>query len=360
MAKFSICIPNFNYANYISETICSVLDQSYRDLEVLVADNASTDTSVTVIRSLQARDERIHLRVNNCNVGFAGNLNKSASMATGKWMTMLSSDDLMSPDALSDYAAILEALGLESETTILSSAVDVIDGESIKTGQMSLDWKQWSGAEKDAKLSSLINADVWVMPAKQLLRNSLNYCRTPFHFATTTYSKKMYDAVEGYCQGAVINPDKRFAWAILGEATKAVFIDKPLFAYRVHSNNQGAQQAKSGALKHITDEYVATFAVTDELLSKAGLNRDGFVDAFIEQDIALRGLLALSESNRNMAFRIFRFGQATYPSKIYKNRKVWALWALLLLGPIGIILAAQMKARVLASWQRKNQPVVGA
>ena len=50
---FSICIPNYNYARYVGETIQSVLDQSFQDFEVIVADNASTDDSVQVVRSFQ-------------------------------------------------------------------------------------------------------------------------------------------------------------------------------------------------------------------------------------------------------------------------------------------------------------------
>jgi len=292
MATFSICIPNFNYAKYIGETIQSVTSQSYTSLEVLVADNASTDTSVQVIQNLQHHDSRIKLTINQCNVGFAGNLIKSSMLASGDWMTMLSSDDLMMPDALSDYQKIINFLGVKSENMILSSAIDVIDGESNKTGYMGIDWKLWKGAKKDEELSRLVQADVWIIPAAELLKTSLELFRTPFYFATTTYPKKLYQAVEGYIQGAIINPDKRFAWAILGEATHAIFIEKPLFAYRVHNNNQSAQQASSGALKHITDEYVFSFNLPEYLLKKANLTRDKFVSYFIEQDIALRGLLA--------------------------------------------------------------------
>ena len=83
--KFSICIPNFNYERYIGRTIRSVLEQSHEDLEILIADNASTDRSVEVIQSI--KDARIHVRVNACNVGFAGNLDRAASNAGGDCMS---------------------------------------------------------------------------------------------------------------------------------------------------------------------------------------------------------------------------------------------------------------------------------
>ena len=57
--SFSICIPNFNYAQYIGETIQSVLDQTYQNFEIIIADNASTDNSVEVVQSFD--DNRIRL-----------------------------------------------------------------------------------------------------------------------------------------------------------------------------------------------------------------------------------------------------------------------------------------------------------
>ena len=90
MTEFSICIPNFNYGRYLGETIATVLSQDVADLEVCVSDNASTDDSREVVG--QIADERLRLSVNPTNVGFAPNLDRAGSMATGKTMIMLSSD----------------------------------------------------------------------------------------------------------------------------------------------------------------------------------------------------------------------------------------------------------------------------
>ncbi len=91
--KISVCIPNYNYERYLGRTIQSILDQHDPDVEILVSDNASTDGSAALVESFN--DPRIHLHVNACNVGFAGNLDRSARMASGELMIMLSSDDLM-------------------------------------------------------------------------------------------------------------------------------------------------------------------------------------------------------------------------------------------------------------------------
>src|SRR6266480_1541205 len=132
--KFSICIPNYNYEQYIERTIRSVLNQSHDDLEVLISDNASTDRSVNVIQSIN--DTRVNLRVNACNVGFAGNLDRAAGMAGGGCMIMLSSDDVIRPGTLEAYQRFFDVLGAERETSVLSATLEVIDSDDTVTGRI--------------------------------------------------------------------------------------------------------------------------------------------------------------------------------------------------------------------------------
>ncbi len=99
---FSICIPNYNYAHYIDQTIDSVLSQTFQDFEIIIADNASTDNSLEVIQSYD--DPRIKLVLNQYNVGFAPNLDRATENTTGQYILLLSSDDIMKPGALTRYA----------------------------------------------------------------------------------------------------------------------------------------------------------------------------------------------------------------------------------------------------------------
>src|SRR5438876_1055582 len=130
--KFSICIPNYNYERYLGRTIQSVLDQQDVDLEIVISDNASTDGSVALVEKFH--DPRIRLGINQCNVGFAGNLDRAARMATGTCMVMLSSDDIMRPTALATYRRLWEHLGDRASHSIASASWDVIDPEDRVIG----------------------------------------------------------------------------------------------------------------------------------------------------------------------------------------------------------------------------------
>jgi hypothetical protein len=103
----------------------------------------------------------------------------------------------------------------------------------------------------------------------------------------------------------------------------------------VHATNQLAQEAQSGALKFMVDEYVNSFEVPPGLLARAQLTRAEVERAFIEYDIARHGLATLARGGTTKARRIVLFGLSTYPQHATKNWKVWTLAALLATGPVG-------------------------
>ena len=130
--KFSICIPNYNYGRYIGDTIRSALNQE-ADVEVLVADNASTDNSVAVVEEIG--DARVRLRLNRWNVGFAGNLDRACAGATGDRMLLLSSDDLAGPEAFATYTSLARELGEGADQAVFCSGTYEVDGEGRITGE---------------------------------------------------------------------------------------------------------------------------------------------------------------------------------------------------------------------------------
>lgn len=347
--KFSVCIPNYNYARYIGETVQSVLDQQ-GEFEVLVADNASTDGSADVVRAFG--DPRVRLRVNAANVGFAGNLDRACAGATGDRLILLSSDDRAEPEALATYTALAGAMGPAQARAVFASDQHVIDGDGQRTGRSGMVARLWQDAVVDEALSQAVGARVSRVPAAALLRRSMLEMRTPFAFATTCVPRVLYHEVEGYGGGYLYNPDKGFAWKALAVADEAVFVDAPLFAYRVHANNQAAIQAQSGALKHLVDQYRLTFDTPPFVLERAGLAASDLAHAFVEHDIALRGLAQVARGERELARRGLDFGKACYPRQMRASRRVGQLRTLLAAGPLGTAIAARMyeakRARFLA------------
>jgi len=96
----SVLIPSYNCARYLPETIESVLAQSFRDFELIICDNASTDGTERICREYAARDGRIRYHRNSTNVGAAGNYNLAFEKARGKFFKWASHDDKLTADYL--------------------------------------------------------------------------------------------------------------------------------------------------------------------------------------------------------------------------------------------------------------------
>src|SRR5688572_12660092 len=95
----SIITPSFNSEKFISETIKSVQNQTYQNWEMIIVDDCSTDDTVSKISDF-LQDKRIQLHQLNQNSGTGIARNKALSLATGRFIAFLDSDDLWKPEKL--------------------------------------------------------------------------------------------------------------------------------------------------------------------------------------------------------------------------------------------------------------------
>lgn len=97
MPFFSIVVPNYNHGRYLEDAICSVLNQSCRDFELIIVDGDSTDNSLDIIKKYA---DRLSWWISEPDVGQSDAINKGFAKAKGKYFLWLNSDDLMLPGAL--------------------------------------------------------------------------------------------------------------------------------------------------------------------------------------------------------------------------------------------------------------------
>lgn len=123
----SIVMPAYNMERYIESAICSVQSQTYKNWELLVIDDGSTDKTCEIVERLAAGDDRIRLIRNEKNVGVARTRNRGFEMAAGCYVALLDSDDLWRPEKL-DYQV---ALAVDTGADIVYCSYGMI-GESGK------------------------------------------------------------------------------------------------------------------------------------------------------------------------------------------------------------------------------------
>jgi abequosyltransferase len=103
----SICIPTFNRAGYLAETLENLLQQATPELEIVVSDNASHDDTAAVVAAFQARHSAAAIRYHRfpSNVGFSRNLAQAISLASGEYCWLFGSDDCIVPGAIARVLA---------------------------------------------------------------------------------------------------------------------------------------------------------------------------------------------------------------------------------------------------------------
>jgi glycosyltransferase involved in cell wall biosynthesis len=106
MPRVSVIIPSYNHEKYVAEAIQSVLDQTYQDFEIVITDDGSSDSTVSIIKSFT--DPRIKLFCFPKNQGAAVAANHCIAEAKGEFIALLNSDDAFVPEKLEKQVQFLD------------------------------------------------------------------------------------------------------------------------------------------------------------------------------------------------------------------------------------------------------------
>lgn len=107
MKKVKILMPAFNSEKTIGKTLQTLINQTYRNFEIFVVDNCSTDNTRSIVEGF--KDHRIHFLSHNQNVGNYGNFDRCLSLAGGDYTAIFHSDDLYEETILEEQVALLNA-----------------------------------------------------------------------------------------------------------------------------------------------------------------------------------------------------------------------------------------------------------
>lgn len=105
-ALVSVILPCYNAERYVESCINSVLNQTYRNLELIIVDDGSTDNTAKIINNFN--DNRIKLYRNKANCGITTSLNKALALSRGIYVARIDADDMMHPERVSKQVQFLE------------------------------------------------------------------------------------------------------------------------------------------------------------------------------------------------------------------------------------------------------------
>lgn len=122
----SVIMPAYNTEKYISEAINSILNQTYKNFELFIIDDCSTDRTVEIIKAYV--DARIRFIYNEKNYGLVYSLNKCINLAKGKYIARMDSDDISLPERLCEQVEYME---LKPDVSIIGTAFRYSDSKEV-------------------------------------------------------------------------------------------------------------------------------------------------------------------------------------------------------------------------------------
>lgn len=129
--KVSVLMSVYNNVSSVDESIRSIVTQTYRDWEMILVDDASTDGSKERLFGWQEQDGRIRVLVNETNAGLAASLNRALEKASGEYVARMDGDDVAMPHRFARQAAFLD----ENPDCAIVSAGSVLFDEQGEWGR---------------------------------------------------------------------------------------------------------------------------------------------------------------------------------------------------------------------------------
>jgi glycosyltransferase involved in cell wall biosynthesis len=176
--KVSIGLPVYNGEKYLRQALDSIVSQSYRNFELIIVDNASTDKTQQICYEFARKDSRIKYYRNKRNIGGPANYNLSFKLSSGKYFKWAAYDDVLHPEYLFKCVRVLDN---DSSIVLCHSRVGCIDEKSFLVGNYDdrtlprID--SFRAHERFGDLISLRN-DCWAIHA--VMRSSC-LAKTPLH-----------------------------------------------------------------------------------------------------------------------------------------------------------------------------------
>ena len=226
----SICIPIYNGLPYLGDALGSVLDQTYREFEVLISDDGSTDGSLSLVEDFE-KSSPFPVRVfRNKRLGISRNCNFLANEADGKFLKFLFQDDLLDSSCIEVFLKETNAndsFSLAfSDRRILFDSPDSPECQEIFIGCQDLH-KHWSRLER-------IQEGKLLLEDPKLLDSPANKIGEP---SNTFISKSAFMEVGGFDSkmSQLLDVD---LWLRLMCVGKVQYLDQTLSSFRVHDLQQ--------------------------------------------------------------------------------------------------------------------------
>lgn len=282
--KVSICIPTFNRKGYLKQTLDSVFAQTYKDYEVVIVDDGSTDGTEEMIKSA-GNKVRYYWQE---NAGLSAARNKLINLALAEFITFIDSDDLLIPDAVERMMKIMEAEG--GDVIVYGPYLRIDENGNV------------FGRCKRKLYSGFIT--------KQLFENIL------VHSCGSMFPKRILQEAGGFDESLKVSLDYDL-WLKLSLKYRFIALREPTFKRRRHRTNLSAVCAENMMTElKVLERFYYEREGRNVIPEKNAMQR-------LSKEQYRVGKCLLKEKNIGEAVRYFRASFKRHP-----NPKTLLMWAL--------------------------------
>ncbi len=229
--KVSVLVPSFNHGRYVEEALRSVFTQTYPNIELIVIDDGSSDGSASLIASVLKDSPFPCHFVCRDNRGAHATLNECASLATGKYLAPLNSDDVFAQNRIAHMVSSLETSGLSWGF----SRIVCVDEQS---GELSI------GADPRAR--ELLDLQFQLSLSRPMSKLFWR-CNPSISTGNLFVTKALFETLAGF-RDYRANHDWDFCLRA-SEWCEPCFVDASLYRYRLHGANTISESAERNLLE---------------------------------------------------------------------------------------------------------------
>lgn len=230
--KISVIMSVYNGERYLREAIERVLNQTFADFEFIIVNDASTDSSLSIIRGYH--DDRIRIIENSENIGLTKSLNKAIKQARGEYIARQDADDISLPTRFQEQVSYLER---HPDVAVLGTSVYRIDERGKVVGKM------------------ILRADA----SKKLFK------RNQFSHGSIMVRKAVLDRLGGYNELFRYGQDYEL-WLRIARHNQVRNLKKILYKLRFHRESIGTTRREESLLCHLLAIRLATGTADEAML----------------------------------------------------------------------------------------------
>jgi len=234
----SVIMSVFNGEKYLRDSINSILNQTYRDLEFIIINDGSTDGSIEVIQEIEERDNRIVL-IDRENKGLIASLNECIHLAKGEYLVRMDADDISMPNRIEEQ---LQFMVENPDVSVLGSYVEIFGYE--------------------------VKSSIWKLPIKDQALKARLLFTVAFCHPSVMYKKEIFNEAGFYYNKDYLNAEDYELWTRLAEKYKFSVVPKVLLKYRyvISSISRVADTSdvneRQRVLASIYNVYLSRLAIT--------------------------------------------------------------------------------------------------